>query len=92
MEKNNTTNSEDILDTVINQIVDTFKFHGVKITNMEIKPNGVPTFTISISKEKRYRTLEDTLTFVYWSLWVLIYGEYSEEKSDLIIELDYIEI
>lgn len=80
------------LDDIINQVIDTFSFHGVSVTDMTLEPDGTPSFSVSISKQKRYRTLDDTLNFVYWTLWTLLYGEYAEEKSDLILNLDYKEV
>ena len=83
---------ESKLDLIINSVVDTLKFHGVTIDNIELSPRGIPRISVSISKSKRYKSLDDTLDLVYWTMWILLYGKYDESKEELKINLDYIEV
>ena len=95
MNNNTLTNSENIdkqLDDILAKVIDTFAFHGVTITSMDILPTGKPIFSVTINKQKMYRTLQDTLDFVYWSLWTLLFGEYSEDKKSLELILNYKEV
>lgn len=84
------TDSETI-DTAINQVLDTFKFHGITITSVNLLKEGYPSVNIRISKQKMYRTLDDTLNFAYWTLWTLFYGSYDKSKDQYKLELNYYE-
>lgn len=86
------SNSSERLDEVVQSVIDTLNFQGVTILEMDILEDDIPYFKVAMSKKKRYRTEQDTLDFVYWTLWSLIYGKYSEDKSDLKIVLDYKEV
>lgn len=81
----------DNTNELISKVVDTLKFHGVSITKFD-NESEIPKFSVIISKSKRYESLDKVLTFTYWVLWCLIYGEYSENKSDKSINLDYKEV
>lgn len=84
--------SVDNLNEAIQAVVDTFKFHGVSITNMDIS-GYIPSFDVIVSKSQKIKSLEDTLDFVYWTLWTLIYGKYDKEKFfEKEIELNYKEV
>lgn len=78
------------LDELISKVISTFKFHGISIKEMRFD-EGIPTFDIEISKSKRFRSLDDELDFAYWTLWTLIYGEYSKGRSEK-INLNYNEV
>lgn len=78
------------LDELISKVISTFKFHGITIRNMKFE-GGLPEFDIEISKSKRFRDLKDELDFAYWTLWTLIYGEYSDSRTEQIV-LNYVEV
>lgn len=80
------------LEECVNKIIDTFKFQGITVANMELSKEGIPSFYVQVSRKSRYRSLDETLTFAYWTLWSLLYGEYSEDKSHLKISLNYEEV
>ena len=88
--------NDEVLEDVVSQVIDTFKFHGITLTGMEVPETNssldYPLFKIQISKSKRYRSLEDTLTLAYWTLWTVVYGEHSEDKTNLKIKLEYKEV
>lgn len=80
------------LEGLVESVVDTFAFQGVKITNLELTRSGVPHFYVTVSKQKRSKSLEETLNFTYWTLWTLLYGQYDSSKEELEINLSYEEI
>lgn len=82
----------EVIDNAIGQVVDTFKFHGITITAVDLSSKGCPVINIKVSKRKMYRTLDDTLNFAYWALWTLFYGSYSEGKEHYKLELNYEEV
>lgn len=81
---------ENNLDELISKVITTFKFHGVEIKKMKLNKE-VPEFDITISKSKKIRDTKEELDFVYWTLWSLIYGKYTEGRSEEII-LNYKEV
>lgn len=81
-----------VIDEAIGQVVDTFKFHGITITSVDLLSEGCPVINIKISKQKMYRSLDDTLSFAYWTLWTLFYGSYSKDKDSYKLELNYEEV
>lgn len=81
---------ESKLDELVSKVISTFKFHGITIKNMRFK-EGLPEFDIEISKSRKFRELKDELDFAYWTLWTLIYGEYSDKRTEQII-LNYTEV
>ena len=76
------------LNPVIDQVIDTLKFHGVEITNVSIT-GWSPSFKIIVYSKSLKKDLQTTLNFAYWVLWTLVYGKYSDDKSNLKIALDY---
>lgn len=79
------------LENLVESVVTTFKFHGVSITGFDLDEEGVPSFSVIISEKKRRKSLEDTLNFVYWTLWSLVYGKHEESSTERII-LNYKEV
>lgn len=80
---------EVILDNAVSQVVNTLKFYGVEIINMEVSEKGPPSFKVQIISSKSKREIKDTLNIVYWSLWSLVYGKYTDENKNNKIVLNY---
>ena len=82
----------EVMDNAISQVIDTFKFHGIEIASINLLEDGCPEVNIKVSTSKRFKPLDDTLNFAYWTLWTLLYGSYSEDKNYLKLELNYEEV
>lgn len=82
-------NDKNKLDNLINDIVNTLKFYGAEITGIDLSPKGLPSIRIIVHSRERKKSLQEVLDLAYWSLWTLLYGEYSDDKKDLKINLLY---
>lgn len=76
------------IDEIYQKVTDTFRFHGVMLTGIDLDGN-CPKFYVSISKKAIKKPIDQVLNLVYWTLWVFVYGEYSIDKSSSRINLDY---
>lgn len=81
--------SEKILNDAVSQVINTLKFYGIELVNMEVSEKGPPSFKVQVVESKSKRELKDTLDIAYWILWSLVYGKRTEENSDNKINLTY---
>ncbi len=69
------------LTDLSDHIVNTLKFYGVTLVKIEIDQESIPVIYVNIYKKKLKKSLDETLTIVYWVFWSFFYGQYSKKKT-----------